>query len=128
MSNMVNVKNENGWKSIREIKSPIDITARVELSDIELLYNKNYDKKLAIVDALYKNLMKEFVSNFDIPITEHKNFTRSSVYEAKVRFVPLDVKYSEIFVNKYIVDGVEFSKEQIEQAIKEQFPEYFIWF
>jgi len=115
----------NGWKTEKVFKEPAEVQASIAVNnkDLEHIYEKH------IIAELYRKLMTDFIKTdkLDVVKTQDPYYPfNQTIFKAKVKFVPDEFKYASVYENSYEVDGVKFTKEQIEQALYEQFPEYFI--
>jgi hypothetical protein len=113
------------WVETTEPKTSENVKIQVDTTNMfepTVSSNAIQDK---LTDELLNKIKKEY-KDFILFRKDEKPYNMTVTYTAEITLVPRGLQ--KVFINhyKYEVDGVEFTHEQVKEAIQKSYPEYFI--
>ncbi len=115
---------KTGWKSF---EGPGEIKSFMTTLEVSPQVESSMNSIEAIKEKLCTDLVKEIYRNDCVQIEKQHNINNYNyTYKAKITVASAGTTGCIIEQQKYQVLGLDFTDDQIQEAIKNTFPEYFL--
>jgi len=126
--NIINTSNtsvNDGWNTTKKASGTKVLSVSLREED---RFVRNYQDDELVKEKLAHQLLKELIDSGYIlwAKTKHPGFEQYTEYNARLSVA--DVQYTNMFVDdrNFSVNGVNFSHNQVKEAVLNTFPEYLL--
>ena len=120
------------YENIQGVKSATEIIAEIEVTSEALDVAKYNEKQFEqmIQESLLSKISEEILNHdfLEVERVQGRDPYSHNIFRGRINIVKNSDSNQKVIINrnKYRVDGQDFSHQQIEEAILNTFPEYFL--